>query len=107
MAALVRPWEPGTTYQYGDIVRVNGRAYQAEASDVKLLAPDQASTADGAVAWRDLNVQLEAPKTLPEKEEPPVIMPSPDMPVDGTSSDGGIDDTGIAGKKPRKRGRKS
>ena len=79
--------------------------YQAEANDVRLIAPD-AATADGAVMWQPL-VRIAPAKTLPEKEEPPVIMPSPEMPVDGTSIDGGIDDTGITGKRPRKRGRKS
>ena len=36
-------------------------------------------------------VRIAPAKTLPDPEEPPVVMPSPDMPVDGTSSDAGVD----------------
>ena len=97
MRALIREWQPGSTYNYGDIVQLNGMTYQAEANDVKLIAPD-ASTADGAVMWRPL-VRVAPAKTLPDPEEPPVVMPSPD----GISSDAGVDVTGFGLEEQQRR----
>ena len=88
MRALIRSWQPGSTYSYGDIVQLNGMTYQAEANEVRLISPD-AATADGSIMWRPL-VRVAPAMTLPEAEEPPVVMPSPDMPIDGTSGDAGL-----------------
>ena len=74
MRALIREWEPGATYNYGDIVQLNGMTYQAEANDVRLIAPDKADNTAVGVVWRPL-VRIEPAKTLPEPEEPPVVMP--------------------------------
>ena len=83
MRALIRPWEPGSTYNYGDIVQLNGMTYQAEANDVRLIAPDKVDNTAVGVVWRPL-VRIAPAKTLPDPEEPPVVMPSPDMPIDGS-----------------------
>ena len=68
MRALIRPWEPGSTYNYGDIVQLNGMTYQAEANDVRLIAPDCATT-DGTVLWQPL-VRIAPAKTLPDQKSP-------------------------------------
>ena len=51
MRAPIRPWEPGATYSYGDIVQLNGMTYQAEANDVRLIAPDKADNTAVGVVW--------------------------------------------------------
>ena len=98
MRALIREWEPGATYNYGDIVQLNGMTYQAEASDVRLIAPDEVSDTGTGVLWRPL-VRVAPAKTLPDPEEPPVVMPSPD----GTSSDAGVDVTGFNLEEQQRR----
>ena len=100
MRALIRPWEPGATYQYSDIVQLNGMTYQAEASDVRLIAPD-AATADGAVLWRRWYASHRPRRCQTQK--PPVVMPSPDMPIDGTSTDAGVDAAGFSVGEGRPR----
>ena len=76
---MICQWQPGSTYQYGDIVQLNGMTYQAEANDVKLVAPDVATT-DGAILWRPL-IRVAPAKTLndvlPEPEEP-TVLPAPE-----------------------------
>ena len=77
MRALIREWQPGSTYSYGDIVQLNGMTYQAEANDVKLVSPDVV-TADGAVLWRPL-VRIAPAKTVSRPEvEQPTVLPAPE-----------------------------
>jgi hypothetical protein len=89
MKAMIRQWQAGSTYQYGDIVQLNGMTYQAEANEVKLISPD-AVTADGAILWRPL-VRV-APKRKLERPEPeqPTVLPAPEeeveFPATGTSA---------------------
>ena len=66
MRALIRPWQPANTYSYGDIVQFDGMTYQAEANDVRLIAPDRASTGL-ETTWRPL-VRIGSGKTLSRPE---------------------------------------
>ena len=93
MKASIRQWQPGMTYQYGDIVQLNGMTYQAEANDVPLIAPD-AVTTDGAILWRPLVRVAPARKLeLPEPEQP-TVLPAPEEEVEFPSSGTSVTITG-------------
>ena len=80
MRALIRPWQVGSTYNYGDIVQLNGMTYQAEANDVRLIAPDKVEDTGVGTVWRPL-VRIAPGRTVSRPEvEQPTVLPTPEEP---------------------------
>ena len=101
MRALIRPWEPGTTYQYSDIVQLNGMTYQAEASDVRLIArtlPQLMVQFSGGAGTHRTGQDVARPRRASSGDA------FADMPIDGTSTDAGVDAAGFSvGEEGRPR----